>query len=74
MGSGIKFVTPFQRHSGGAIVICRESSEAYEKARQVHPKTLEPFHSLLAPTGRGGINKSPEANQSNQALPFIQAA
>jgi transposase InsO family protein len=32
--SGIKFVTPHQRHSGAAIAICQERTQVYEKARQ----------------------------------------
>jgi hypothetical protein len=31
--SGIKFVTPHQRHSGAAIAICQERTQVYEKAR-----------------------------------------
>jgi putative transposase len=32
--SGIKFVTPHQRHSGQAVEICRLRSVVYEEARQ----------------------------------------
>jgi hypothetical protein len=49
VGSGIKFITPHQRHSGAAIAICRECTQAYERARQAHSKRLKPIHSLLAP-------------------------
>jgi putative transposase len=37
--SGIKFVTPQQRHSGQAVEICRYSAVVYEQARQQHPRT-----------------------------------
>jgi len=36
--SGIKFVTPHQRHSGAAIAFCLKRAQVYEKARQAHPK------------------------------------
>jgi len=35
--SGIRFVTPSQRHSGKAIEICRHRAHVYELARQLHP-------------------------------------
>jgi hypothetical protein len=31
--SGIKFVTPQQRHSGEAIAICQERADVYKQAR-----------------------------------------
>ena len=36
--SGIKFVTPQQRHSDEAIEICRQRSRVYELARIANPK------------------------------------
>ncbi len=36
--SGIKFVTPQQRHSGEAIAICKKRADLYEQARQRHPR------------------------------------
>jgi len=36
--SGIKFVTPQQRHSGVAIEFCRQRSRVYEQARIANPK------------------------------------
>ena len=35
--SGIRFVTPSQRHSGKAIEICQHRARVYELARQLHP-------------------------------------
>jgi len=35
--SGIRFVTPSQRHSGEAVEICRYRARVYELARQRHP-------------------------------------
>ena len=36
--SGIKFVTPHQRHSGQAVAICRHRAHVYEQARQRNPR------------------------------------
>jgi transposase InsO family protein len=36
--SGIKFVTPHQRHNGDAVEICRHRAVVYEQARQRHPR------------------------------------
>ena len=35
--SGIRFLTPSQRHRGKAIEICRHRARVYELARQRHP-------------------------------------
>jgi len=36
--SGIKFVTPHQRHSGQAVEICHYRAVVYEQARQRNPR------------------------------------
>jgi hypothetical protein len=36
--SGIRFVTPAQRHCGQADAICRHRASVYEQARQRHPR------------------------------------
>ena len=36
--SGIRFVTPEQRHSGEAQAICRHRARVYEQAREQHPR------------------------------------
>jgi len=36
--SGIKFVTPQQRHSGDAVEICRRRAVVYEQTRQQNPR------------------------------------
>ena len=36
--SGIKFVTPQQRHNGDAVEICRHRAVVYEQVRQRHPR------------------------------------
>jgi transposase InsO family protein len=72
--SGIKFVTPHQRHSGAAIAICRERTEVYETARQAHPNRWSQSTRCWRQPVVVWINKPPEGDHSNQALPFIQAA
>ena len=34
--SGIKFVTPHQRHSGAAMAICQQRTDVYETARRAN--------------------------------------
>jgi len=36
--SGIRFVTPHQRHCGQAVEICRHRAHVYEQARLLHPR------------------------------------
>jgi transposase InsO family protein len=36
--SGIKFVTPDQRHNGEAVKICEQRGRVYEQARELHPR------------------------------------
>jgi hypothetical protein len=36
--SGIKFVTPHQRHSGQVVDLCRHRAHVYEQARQRKPR------------------------------------
>jgi putative transposase len=72
VGSGIKFVTPHQRHSGAAIAICRERTKVYKKARQAHPKRWSQSTRCWRQPVVVWINKPPEGHHSNQALPFMQ--
>jgi hypothetical protein len=72
--SGIKFVTPHQRHSGAAIAICLNRAHVYEKARQAHPNRWSQSTRCCRQPVVVWINKPPEGDHSNQALPFIQAA
>ena len=74
VGSGIKFVTPHQRHSGAAIAICQERTQVYEKARQAHPKRWSQSTRCWRQPVVVWINKPPEGQASNQALPSNQAA
>ena len=72
--SGIKFVTPHQRHSGAAIAICLKRAHVYEKARQAHPNRWSQSTRCWRQPVVVWINKPPEGQESNQALPLIQAA
>ena len=36
--SGIKFVTPVQRHSGQGVEICQHRAEVYDQAHHLHPR------------------------------------
>ena len=74
VGSGIKFVTPHQRHSGAAIAICRERTQVYERARQAHPKRWSQSTRCWRQPVVAWINKPQEGHQSNRALPFTQVA
>ena len=72
--SGIKFVTPHQRHSGAAIAICLERTQVYEKARKAHPKRWSLSTRCWRQPVVVWIKKPPDGHQSNQALPSIEAA
>jgi len=74
VGSGIKFGTPHQRHSGAAIAICWERTQVGEKARQTHSKRWSQSTRCWRQPVVVWINKPPEGLESNQTLPFIQAA
>jgi hypothetical protein len=54
--SGIKFVTPHQRHSGHAVERCRHRADVYAKARQKTSASMEPIHPRLPPA-RGGVDQ-----------------
>jgi transposase InsO family protein len=63
-----------QRHSGAAIAICRERTQVHEKARQAHPKRWSQSTRCWRQPVVVWINKPPEGQESNQALPLIQVA
>ncbi len=66
--SGIKFVTPHQRHSGAATAICRERAQVYEKARQAHPRRWSQSTRCWRQPEEVWINKPPVGQKSDQAL------
>jgi len=66
--SGIKFVTPHQRHSGSATAICRKRAQVYEQARQANPRRWSQSTRCWRQPEEVWINKPPEGQKSNQAL------
>ena len=72
--SGIKFVTPHQRHSGAATTICKKRADVYEKARRAHPTRWSQGTRCWRQPEEVWINKPPEDPEPIQALPFIRAA
>ena len=72
--SGIKFVTPHQRHSGAAKAICQQRAEVYEKARQANPTRWSRSTRCWRQPVKVWINKPPEEPEPILALPLIQAA
>jgi len=65
--SGIKFVTPHQRHSGAAKAICQQRADAYEAARRANPTRWRQPEEVW-------INKPPEENELALELTLMQAA
>lgn len=72
--SGIKFVTPHQRHSGAAKAICQQRADVYENARQAHPTRWSRHIRCWHQPEEVWINKPPEEPEPIQALSLIQAA
>jgi hypothetical protein len=72
--SGIKFVTPHQRHSGAATAICQQRSEVYETARRANPSRWSRSTRCWRQPEEVWINKPSEEPVAIQALPLIQAA
>ena len=65
--SGIKFVTPHQRHSGQAVEICRHRAVVYEKARQRHPRRWSRSISCWVQPAVVWINPPPAELNTNSA-------
>ena len=72
--SGIKFVTPHQRHSGAATAICQQRSEVYERARRANPSRWSRSNRCWRQPEEVWINKPSEEPEAIQALSSIQAA
>ncbi len=72
--SGIKFVTPQQRHSGHAVEICRQRAHVYEIARQKHPRRWSQSTRSWRQPEVVGINKPPEEPMTAPAVPLPKAA
>jgi transposase InsO family protein len=72
--SGIKFVTPVQRHSGSSIAICKQRAAVYEKARRAHPTRWSRHTRCWRQPEEVWINKPIEEPNPILELPLIQAA
>ena len=72
--SGIKFVTPHQRHSGTATAICKQRAHVYEKAHRANPTRWSRSTRCWHQPEEVWINKPPEEPDPIHALPLIEAA
>jgi len=72
--SGIKFVTPQQRHDDQATEICRYRSVVYEQACQRHPKRWSRSTRCWHQPEVVWINQPPDDLDLAQKLPLMQAA
>ena len=72
--SGLKFVTPHQRHSGVAKAICQQRAEVYEAARQANPTRWNRSTRCWLQPEEVWINKPPEENELALELTLMQAA
>jgi putative transposase len=72
--SGIKFVTPHQRHSGAATAICRKRAQVYEQARLANPRRWSQSTRCWRQPEEVWINKPSEGQKSIEALQFEKAA
>jgi transposase InsO family protein len=72
--SGIKFVTPHQRHTGAAKAICQQRAEVYEAACRANPTRWSRSTRCWLQPEEVWINKPSEEQELIQALSFIQAA
>jgi putative transposase len=65
--SGIRFVTPSQRHSGEAMAISRHRARVYEQARQRHPRRWSRSTRCWRQPEVVWINPPPSENGTNPA-------
>ena len=72
--SGIKFVTPHQRHSGAAKAICQQRAEVYEAARRANPTRWSGAIRCWNQPAEVWINKPTEEPDPVLALHLIKAA
>ena len=70
--SGIKFVTPHQRHSGAATAICQQRSEVYERARRANPSRWSRSTRCWRQPEEVWINKPSEEPEAIQALSLFR--
>ena len=72
--SGIKFVTPQQRHCGQAVEISHHRTVVYEQARQLNPRRWSRSTRCWHQPEVVWINQPPDDLDQGQKLPLMQAA
>jgi len=72
--SGIKFVTPIQRHNGDAVEVCRQRAVVYEQARQHHPRRWSRSTRCWCQPAVVWINQPPDELNEPGPLALVQAA
>ncbi len=72
--SGIKFVTPIQRHSGSAIEIFCQWAVIYEQARRRHPRRWSRSIRCWRQLEVVWINQPPDELDALWKLPLMPAA
>jgi putative transposase len=72
--SGIKFVTPQQRHDGQAVEISRHRAVVYERARQLNPRRWSRSTRCWRQPEVVWINQPPDELNEPGPLPLVQAA
>ena len=71
--SGIRFVTPVQRHNASAITVYQQRFEVYENARRANPARSSLHTRCWRQPVEAWINKQPEDVNTALALSIIQA-
>jgi len=71
--SGIRFVTPDQRHSGEARAISRHRAQVYEQARQRHPRRWSRSTRCWRQPAVVWINPPPSEHEPQPAI-LVRAA
>jgi len=72
--SGIKFVTPQQRHNGRAVEISRHRGVVYERARELNPRRWSRSTRYWRQPEVVWINQPPDELNEPGQLPLMQAA
>jgi len=72
--SGIKFVTPHQRHSGTAKAICLQRAEVYKTARRANTTRWSRTTRCWSQPAEVWINKPKKEPDPILALPLTKAA
>ncbi len=71
--SGIRFVTPSQRHSGEAVAISHHRTRVYERDRQRHPRRWSRSTRCWRQPEVVWINPPPPENRSKETTMVMAA-